>query len=75
VLTAPDNDLLAAAASIEMGVTSTRWPKALFITPSSKVFSLVHADNRKLWPAFGVEGIFLGKKIKISATKQIRPCS
>jgi Cd2+/Zn2+-exporting ATPase len=65
-----DNDLLAAAASIEMG-SHHPLAKGIVYHAEQQGISLVHADNRKTLAGVGVEGIFLGKKIKISAPSKL----
>jgi Cd2+/Zn2+-exporting ATPase len=65
-----DKDLLAAAASIEMG-SHHPLAKGIVSYAEQQGVSLVHADNRKALAGVGVEGIFLGKKIKISAPSKL----
>ncbi|WP_100635401.1 zinc/cadmium/mercury/lead-transporting ATPase [Marinomonas sp. ef1] len=64
------NDLLAAAASVEMGAHHPL-AKAIVDYTEQQGIALVHADNRKTLAGVGVEGDFAGRKIKISSPSKL----
>lgn len=64
------NDLLAAAASVEMG-SHHPLAKAIVDYTEQQGIALVHADNRKTLAGVGVEGDFAGRKIKISSPSKL----
>jgi Zn2+/Cd2+-exporting ATPase len=64
------NDVLAAAASVEMG-SHHPLAKAIVDYTEQQGVALVHADNRKTLAGVGVEGDFAGKKISISAPSKL----
>jgi len=64
------NDLLASAASVEMG-SHHPLAKAIVDYTEQQGITLVHADNRKTLAGVGVEGDFAGKKISISAPSKL----
>ena len=64
------NDVLAAAASVEMG-SHHPLAKAIVHYAEQQGVAFVHADNRKTLAGVGVEGDFAGKKIKISSPSKL----
>lgn len=64
------NDLLAAAASVEMG-SHHPLAKAIVDYTEQQGIALVHADNRKTLAGVGVEGDFAGRKIKINSPSKL----
>lgn len=64
------HDVLAAAASVEMG-SYHPLAKAIVDYTEQQGVALVHADNRKTLAGIGVEGDFAGKKISISAPSKL----
>ncbi|MGO2511682.1 zinc/cadmium/mercury/lead-transporting ATPase [Marinomonas polaris] len=64
------NDLLAAAASVEMG-SHHPLAKAIVDYTEQQGIALEHADNRKTLAGVGVEGDFAGKKVKISSPSKL----
>ncbi|WP_409419702.1 zinc/cadmium/mercury/lead-transporting ATPase [Marinomonas sp. RS-M-Aa-14] len=64
------NDVLAAAASVEMG-SHHPLAKAIVHYTEQQGVAFVHADNRKTLAGVGVEGDFAEKKIKISSPSKL----
>ncbi|UTV98208.1 zinc/cadmium/mercury/lead-transporting ATPase [Marinomonas rhizomae] len=64
------SDVLAAAASVEMG-SHHPLAKAIVDYTEQQGVALVHADNRKTLAGVGVEGDFEGRKIKISSPSKL----
>ncbi|RBP85752.1 zinc/cadmium/mercury/lead-transporting ATPase [Marinomonas rhizomae] len=64
------DDLLAAAASVEMG-SHHPLAKAIVDYTEQQGIALEHASNRKTLVGVGVEGNFAGKKISISAPSKL----